>query len=709
MAPLDTQLASLSAVLLDDRILRRVIKRHRRLHGIGLQVPHATSYTLPRAELVRLTDKDELPVDPATLPHQVVLFTGSRGDLADGKQEAWTDAWRAIFHARVHAAFDARLASGALTTAAIRERINRVGQTEFDEIRFVLRQEDLLLPPADDATTYVEFAALYLELAAFDPVTLARTFPDLADPKAVEATIALDVDAAALLAAARPPLAPEVPPVIASDEAAEAAPRRASSGRASFREPVVDPGARDRANATREKGNRARAAILGLRAGDDDAARRDLDELAERLSRALHGADATGWAAALLPVAQRAALQRVLRFEPGARLLHDLQTACVVAEREERVVDVVGWALVAAASAPVVRALPSAREVRVAKHLHAAANKIGECDLATGDERERARRRSSTTWSSAPTRTCAPCCARRSKARSTAVDLVAASACPRRSRRRSSSTSCSIRRWRSAGSRSGTCATPCRTTTSRWSTSTATSSRDGDQLLRADRALAQSLDGVYQRGEVYLRWLQKLSSIFFGTPVGRLASKFVLLPVLGAYAAIEGAQHMVGAFCKFVLDTEEPELATPASFATLAVFLFLLMHVPPFRRGVVPRAALPRRIAAAAGARTASARDRVAHCRSCSACSRAPSRDGSSARRSSPRSPTRSCRGTLGIVDRRHRRVRAHRRVHDQLAARPAHRGGRHRLDRDALGPPAVPPASCPNIVPARHRRVRRS
>ncbi len=39
----------------------------------------------------------------------------------------------------------------------------------------------------------------------------------------------------------------------------------------------------------------------------------------------------------------------------------------------------------------------------------------------------------------------------------------------------------------------------------------------GDQLLRADRKLALALDGVYRRGEFYLRWMQRLSSLGFGT------------------------------------------------------------------------------------------------------------------------------------------------------------------------------------------------
>ena len=281
MDGLDGELARLTVVLLEDRVLRRVIKKHRRLPGIGLQVPHARCYTLPRADLVSLVERDELHVDPAALPAHVAIVGGSRPALAAGDKRELSRAWRVIFLARIHQAFDALLADTAITPASVRERINRIGQTEFDEIRSVLRQEDLLLPPADDTTTYGEFVALYLELQHFAPRSLDRTFPTL-DLARVDAAIALDFDGPALLAAARPAGAPEAPIV---DEPAP--PVRAPDDRAAG----VDSSARTRASRARGKGNRARAAILSLRAGDREMARQDLDELGARLARAV-GAEA---------------------------------------------------------------------------------------------------------------------------------------------------------------------------------------------------------------------------------------------------------------------------------------------------------------------------------------------------------------------------------------------------------------------------------
>jgi hypothetical protein len=77
-----------------------------------------------------------------------------------------------------------------------------------------------------------------------------------------------------------------------------------------------------------------------------------------------------------------------------------------------------------------------------------------------------------------------------------------------------------------------------------------------------------------------------MSSVLFGTGLGRLISLYIMLPVLGAFTAVEGAQHVVGPLCKLAFGSE-PELATTGSFIGVAVFLFLLLHVAAFRRAVV--------------------------------------------------------------------------------------------------------------------------
>src|SRR5262249_21750503 len=102
----------------------------------------------------------------------------------------------------------------------------------------------------------------------------------------------------------------------------------------------------------------------------------------------------------------------------------------------------------------------------------------------------------------------------------------------------------------------------------------------GDPLLRANRELAVRLDGIYRQGEIYLRWLQSLGSLFFGPLVGRLLCLYLLLPLLGALMILKGLDevfHLSHAF----LHTPHVETFNLVSFPAVAVFLLVLMHAPP--------------------------------------------------------------------------------------------------------------------------------
>jgi hypothetical protein len=537
----DARLAAVSAVLVDERILRRVIKLHRRLRGVGLQVPHAEVYALPRADLAELVRQHEVRVDLAKLPERVIALSGSREDLAAERPEAATRAWRSIFHARVHEAFDDLMARGGLTPAAIRERIARIGQTEFDEIRIVLRQADLLLPPHSEAATYVEFVALYLELAYFAPDSLAKTFPALHDAERVRDTIALDLDAGALLASARPPGAPEAPPIA----------------------------------------TRARAATPST-ATIDASAQAAAAKLAARLATALGEPEPPPpWIAALAPLAARAAVAHPRRFTADVRLWRDLDAACEVCEREVRDVDAIGWAL-SFGRRPLTRALPATRTVRIAKLLRSAAGKLGGLALATAD-RDRVDALLHELVEHAETRVrgalrgeleaaldeveLRPHDVPEHVAQHKLVDELLDQA--------ARVGHLSLGNLRDALSHNQLKMGDLRFA-QLWR---------GDALLRCDRRLARSLDGVYRRGEIYLRVLQKLSSILFGTPVGRLLSLYVLLPVLGAFVAVEGAQHLIAPLADLAFHVE-PKIARLPAFVGVGAFLFLLLHAPPFRRAV---------------------------------------------------------------------------------------------------------------------------
>ncbi|MBI5478820.1 MAG: hypothetical protein HY906_08195, partial [Deltaproteobacteria bacterium] len=187
------------ALLVEPRLLRRVIKKHYHLGGLGLAVPHDRCLALGREELLAIVGPERLGPAARDLPATAILLQRPAVDGSeDAAARALTALWRVLFHSRVHVELQRRLQDGSLTDAAIRGRVHRIGQTEFDEIRLVLRQDNHLLPPYGDRTTYVEFAALYLELRRFDPRALTKFFPTLDDLEQVDAVLEQDVDAEAV-------------------------------------------------------------------------------------------------------------------------------------------------------------------------------------------------------------------------------------------------------------------------------------------------------------------------------------------------------------------------------------------------------------------------------------------------------------------------------------------------------------------------------
>src|SRR5262249_18197666 len=96
-------------------------------------------------------------------------------------------------------------------------------------------------------------------------------------------------------------------------------------------------------------------------------------------------------------------------------------------------------------------------------------------------------------------------------------------------------------------------------------------------LRRRAGRCARTRDGVSPRGEVYLRFLQKLSSLFFGTRPGRLLTLYALLPLLLSYLVLQGLQHIVGPLTHHVFGVH-PRIYSHAALAAVAVYCFGLIH-----------------------------------------------------------------------------------------------------------------------------------
>ena len=101
----------------------------------------------------------------------------------------------------------------------------------------------------------------------------------------------------------------------------------------------------------------------------------------------------------------------------------------------------------------------------------------------------------------------------------------------------------------------------------------------GDPLLQADRRLGELLDGVYRPAEFYLRWMQQLSSLAFGTRIGRFLTLNLAVPLGGAFLIYNGLNHLLAIFLEDIHGYEDP-----SAIVLLGIFLFGLVNILSFRK-----------------------------------------------------------------------------------------------------------------------------
>ncbi|MHB1422188.1 MAG: hypothetical protein ACYC3I_03110 [Gemmataceae bacterium] len=624
-----------AALLVPPRILRRVIKRDRGLAGPGLQVPHRDSYVVARDRLLSIAAADELGLEPKRgLPPTVLLFPQPDHQplAARGRAAMLLKYWRLLFHARVHLALQARNIGDGLY-----QRIQRIGQNEFNEAMAVLRQENDLLPPGDATTAYEEFAAVYLELRYFAPQQLPLYFPACSRLETINAVLAEDVDAGGLFAATRlpgaadpapapvPALADEKESLLRNDDqpiVATSLPLRVSDAPRAYRRLLK---LADKASA---RGNMVRAAIFRMRAVElaplgqvnplRAAAQREIKNFSQRLQTALGYSDeaASDWRQAMFALLEPAA-QGIWPSE--SLLLYDLQKACIDRERPVYAVDLVEW-LGSWGRRPIKRLLPFHDSVRLVKHLRSALHRLTAVRIpekirrrllellidATHQGEHCLRQRLRPVVRGAldkvgltPSNIAEE--AARDKVVEELIDGVVEhgflgmgdlrDAIARNRLKLPDLTGLS-------GAATVRERTPVQAPRSLTVAALAPLCRGiktfflGDPLIRANRQLAADLDGVYHRGEIYLRWLQRFSAAAFGTHVGRFLTLYAALPFGCALAVLkvwdEVREHIPGA------PPQGSEAAIkaakhidPFAFALLGVFFLALFHVAPFRRGLL--------------------------------------------------------------------------------------------------------------------------
>lgn len=624
-----------AALLVPPRIPRRVIKKDSGLAGPGLQVPHRKSYVIDRDRLLRIADVDELGIESTRdLPATLLLIRRPEGQRLTECDRATTllQYWRLLFHARVHLALRSRNPREGL-----RSRIQRIGGTEFDEATAVLRQEHFLLPPADAATTYEEFAAVYLELRYFAPHLLPLYFPACSQLETIDAVLAQDVDAAALFAATRLEGAAEPtppPPIDAAETLVgpqlqqgeeQALPAlRVGDAPRSYRRILR------RADKAGVRGNMVRAAIFRMRAlplapaGQAApvraAAYRGMEQFGRRLQNALgfSDEDAADWRQALFALLEPASHGIWPR---ESRLLYDLQKACIDRERPVYAVDLVEW-IVTLGRRPIKRLLPFHDSVRLVKHLRSALHRLTAIRIAEpircrllellleathrGEHRLRERlrpvvRAALDKVGLQPDNIAEEVA--RDKIVEELVDRVVEHGFFAMSDLRDAIARNRLKLPDLSGQNGATTSGE----RGRIHSLTVAALKScglarigsglrtfflGDQLLRANRQLAVDLDGVYHRGEIYLRWLQRFSAAAFGTRIGRLLTLYVALPFGSSLALIKMWDHVLELIDGAPPAGSEAEIAAaqhlnPYAFALLGAFFLALFHVAPFRRGLL--------------------------------------------------------------------------------------------------------------------------
>ena len=569
-----------AVLLVTPRILRRIVQAEFKVPVLAVQIPHDRCQVFDRQVLFRHAEQEELDLEPdRQLPATVIVMARpSAEEMADLSRGALLlKYWRHLFHAHVHVELNQQLASGRLSAEHVQQRIRALGQAEFGEIRTVLEQEGFLLPGEDEPTrVYGEFVATYLEIRQFWANLLPTYFPAIRDFAAVDRLVALDVDATALFERTRLPGAPD--PVVRSDTSSD------ESNDYYFRLLAL-------ADRAAQMGDTIRAAILRTRAmrvapaawtqKTRLQAHAELEKLTQRL------ADALGLSVEV-QIAWLSVLPSLLdkadqgKWPDEARLLYDLQNVCVEYERKLYALDLVEW-VVSAGVRPIQRELHSLVLVRTTKHLRSAAQRLTQARIADDDRQQlgkllreavqisedRLREKFRPILTDAlhdvglrPENT--PEEAGFHKLVEELLDRITDFGfftfsdlrdCLARNPIKMADLSDPHAFWR------------------------------GDALLRLDRRLATLMGGVYRRGEFYLRWLERIRSLNFGTETGRFLTRNFTVPFGGALVLLEGIEKLVLHY--FNHWTGQSWTVMPLwTFPVLGFFFLGLIHLHRLRRGV---------------------------------------------------------------------------------------------------------------------------
>jgi hypothetical protein len=537
-----------SARLVPLRGLRRLIRRARDWDEFGASAPHELCWRMSIREIEALFPPSELGLHEADTTSELVLIPVPTDSVNAPQIERLRIA---LYHAGVDRLVDAAFASGRLDREWVSHFTKRLGRSQWDEIRTVLMEAGLIAEGDSDRLIAREFIAYFTQLWHLDREHLSDFFPGLRHPDQLAEEFAF-LPTAALAERTRPleTLAISVPESTV-DQAVIVPP--------SPSEPLREE---KRAQEASEKGNNVKAAILLHQIGSE-AALDELHRLASRLHRlGTAGIEESDWLEALKPLLAPASSGW---WPVERRILYEFQRVCLVTEKPHYAVDLVEWAATFGKQ-PVKRLLTKATWPMVGRHLRAILNRSKRLlevspQLLELVEKTYHHAEHQTRESLRPTLKealeqvgLAPNNIAEQVSRDKAVEELLDKA------------------WEHSYIRIGDLRDAlARSRVKLPDLSGPGELLQGDSLIRANRLLAVKLDGVYRRGEIYMRMLQRACSLFFGTWFGRFFVLYFALPLVGAFVLVEGAAHMFEAaegLIHWVADANKPpETPPPVAFA----------------------------------------------------------------------------------------------------------------------------------------------
>jgi len=554
-------------LLVPPSVLEYLIQKVGKLPPWSWATPHRQCFTVDRQMLFLYFNQEELAVEPdRLLPATLILVPRPAPEALKSRDagDLLMKYWRRVFHARIHLALSAE---GKLTHEVVQQRIDRIGAAEFAEIRQVLDQEKYLLPGADDKDQYIEFAAVYLEMRQFAPSLLPSYFPGISDHEGMDRLLGEDVNAGELFEQTRPAGAamPMSRPESHSDDTHQY-----------FRKLI---GKAEQAIAA---GNTVRAAILqrqAARVAPDPAAteaesKQTLETLITRLRAALPltEMELADWRQNLSILLDKA--------DQGARpveaaLLFDLQKLCLEHERDIFVLDLVSWFL-AVGKQPIKRSLPRQKPILIIRHLRSAMGRLPRARLSD-DDRARIKQMLQKSLTQ-----------REDRLRLEFRGILAsafqdAGLQPKNLPERAAYHKLLEELLDRIAAEGFLSFADLRDAIARNQLKLADLNDPqafirGDNLLRLDRRLAALLDGVYRPSEIYVRWLERLSALSFGTGAGRFFTYYATIPLGASFLLLEGINGVVGRM---------PWLIFLPLFLLLSGFLQALLHRRRFRQACV--------------------------------------------------------------------------------------------------------------------------